>query len=1045
VGTASFGTLIAGESGPVALVDDGAGTTSDGCSAVLNAAAVSGNIALIDRGTCNYTVKAANAQAAGAIGVLIANNVAGDPPEMGGIDASIVIPVLSITQGLGASIKSELGAGVVNVTLAEGGDTVNAGSSRGPRSGVPIRLKPDVAAPGTNIISTQTGRTSGGYAAGNAATTMSGTSMAAPHVAGIMALVKERYPTWTVAELKALLLNYSLHDLLVLPSPGSLRYGPGRVGSGRTDAALAATGQVIAFDDASPELVSVSFDGEFAVSGTLVRERTIRVLNRSASPQTFDLAVDTVVDAPGVAFSLPTSTVTIAAGGSETFLARLTADPAAMDQSRDGTVSAILSNGFPRYSIAEEGGYVTLAQAGTTRLRLPLYAFVRPASDMSASSSVIATGGNATGTGAITLAGTGLCSGTPGSSNCALGSSNDRVSVVTPLELQGTSAQRADLTGTSVASADVRHVGVGYDPATGLLLFGISTWNEWTSIPSFNISIDTNSDGAWDRIALNSAYSSATVNGGSPTDAHLVFVGDYTTLDGELYQAVNATGPAFDSNFYANNVAFFGVPLSALGLPAGTTSFRYRVDACPSLSVCEPTGAFDSAPGPTGYYEWDYAHPGLAFSGSWLADDLPGAGIPVSWNVARLSATGSLGALLLHHWNGGPLSSTAPRAEVLTLEAPVTDLSMTLSGNPTEVASGQALSYSAVVSNLGPSPAVSLRLTQTLPPGAIFVSATGDGWACAETSGTVTCDYANDLVAGESTLFATTALAPASPGTTISSTASATSLFGDPAPANNSATATNAVILAADLSVALAGTPAEVGPRQALAYVASITNLGPDPATSVRYSQDLPPGAVFVAAAGDGWTCGESAGVVICDLASLAAATTAAVVDVTISAPATPRATISSTATVSATERELVPTNNTTTATNSVTTAGTYYNLEPCRILDTRLAPDGTYAGPALPSGGRRLIPAFGQCGIPATARALALNVTVVSVAGEGFLRLFPANVEPPTTSTVNYSAGVTRANNAVIVLSPDGVIAVDGMVASGSIHFLIDVSGYFE
>ena len=119
VGRASFGADITetGVTGDVVLVDDGTGTTSDGCEPLVNGGAISGNIALIDRGTCTFTSKALAAQNAGAIAVVIANNVSGPAPEMGGTDPSVVIPVVSISLDDGNSIKAVLGGGV-NVTIA---------------------------------------------------------------------------------------------------------------------------------------------------------------------------------------------------------------------------------------------------------------------------------------------------------------------------------------------------------------------------------------------------------------------------------------------------------------------------------------------------------------------------------------------------------------------------------------------------------------------------------------------------------------------------------------------------------------------------------------------------------------------------------------------------------------------------------------------------------------------------------------------------------------------------------------------------------------
>src|SRR5205085_4253335 len=92
----------------------GAGAT-DGCSPITNA--ISGKIALIDRGTCTFVTKVKNAQAANAIGVLIADNAAGSPPPgLGGSDPTIIIPSVRITQADGNTIKAQLTSGV-NVTL----------------------------------------------------------------------------------------------------------------------------------------------------------------------------------------------------------------------------------------------------------------------------------------------------------------------------------------------------------------------------------------------------------------------------------------------------------------------------------------------------------------------------------------------------------------------------------------------------------------------------------------------------------------------------------------------------------------------------------------------------------------------------------------------------------------------------------------------------------------------------------------------------------------------------------------------------------------
>ena len=113
-GTAEFGAQPSNPpiQAPVILVNDGVGVTSDACEPIVNGAQIAGKIALIDRGTCTFVAKAAAAQAAGAVAVIIGNNVAGAPPGMSGVDPSITIPVVSITQADATAIKGQLGVGV---------------------------------------------------------------------------------------------------------------------------------------------------------------------------------------------------------------------------------------------------------------------------------------------------------------------------------------------------------------------------------------------------------------------------------------------------------------------------------------------------------------------------------------------------------------------------------------------------------------------------------------------------------------------------------------------------------------------------------------------------------------------------------------------------------------------------------------------------------------------------------------------------------------------------------------------------------------------
>jgi len=86
-----------------------------------------------------------------------------------------------------------------------------------------------------------------------------------------------------------------------------------------------------------------------------------------------------------------------------------------------------------------------------------------------------------------------------------------------------------------------------------------------------------------------------------------------------------------------------------------------------------------------------------------------------------------------------------------------------------------------------------------------------------------------------------------------------------------------------------------------------------------------------------------------------------------------------------------------------------------------------------------------GTCGIPPEADAIAVNVTVTQPTAAGHILIYPLGVPQPITSTINYSAGQTRANNAIVQVGADGSIAATCGQGSGTTHFIIDVVGYFR
>ncbi len=117
--------------------------------------------------------------------------------------------------------------------------------------------------------------------------------------------------------------------------------------------------------------------------------------------------------------------------------------------------------------------------------------------------------------------------------------------------------------------------------------------------------------------------------------------------------------------------------------------------------------------------------------------------------------------------------------------------------------------------------------------------------------------------------------------------------------------------------------------------------------------------------------------------------------------------------------------------------------LSPCRVADTRgFGFTGAYGPPALAGGGTRSFPMAGQCGIPVSARAISVNFTVTNTGGGGFLGAFPQGSDFPGVSTLNFNAGQTLANAAIVPLSAAGGMSV---VAGGAgFDLIIDVNGYY-
>ena len=121
-----------------------------------------------------------------------------------------------------------------------------------------------------------------------------------------------------------------------------------------------------------------------------------------------------------------------------------------------------------------------------------------------------------------------------------------------------------------------------------------------------------------------------------------------------------------------------------------------------------------------------------------------------------------------------------------------------------------------------------------------------------------------------------------------------------------------------------------------------------------------------------------------------------------------------------------------------------YFTVSPCRLVDTRNA-NGPFGGPALAANSTRTFVGAGQCGAPAGARALAVNLTAVSPTQGGWVSVGPAGTSISNITAITFSAGQVRTNNAVIGLDGNDNFDVFAGLPTGSTHLVIDVLGYFQ
>ena len=642
-----------------------------------DAAAVQGKIAFVEwddaavnAGTstgCGSTTRAENLEAAGASGFVFADTT---ETFSSGINGSDTIPGVLMAKSGADTIRTALGldqtvvmtgttTSSVTVTVPDDNDKVTDFSSRGIRE--EGHLKPDVAAVGASVFSVLPG-------SGTQGQDMSGTSMAAPMVGGLAALVIGKHHDWTSEQVKADIMNTADKNLYVNGSatPHGDRYAPMRVGSGRIDAASALSNSVLAYVADAPGAVSASF-GPLAVTQAQTLTKTITVQNTGTSAVSYSTGFDSITTVPGVTYTVSPSTINIGAG--QTANATLTLhvpDPAVLAQAMafDPTKATTTTDsegysyptdpttGAPVDVIAEASGNVTFTptSGSAPSLRVPAYAAPRPASTMSAPAQVVVGSG---GTGRLALSG----------GDFGYDGDDPLFSLASGYELQATSgtapACTADVTSQCLrvpedSGADIADVGTtsdtGTDSSSRYLYVAIGTHGQHSTPAGkveFDIYIDTDGDGQPDLVAYNTRLGNSDVFVEDLVDISTGDLVDQELLAGQL--------EGVDTAVYDSSVLVAPIWLGDAGLgqylDGDTIKYGIRSYTSSGDDEIDEVG-FDDNGAPD--ISVNVEDPAVSLSDSSPAPfvlDLSGDRPSVAVNEASYRADGGLGLMVVHHQN----------------------------------------------------------------------------------------------------------------------------------------------------------------------------------------------------------------------------------------------------------------------------------------------------------------------------------------------------------------------------------------------------------
>jgi subtilisin family serine protease len=332
-----------------------------------------GKIALIKRGTLLFETKINNAMKAGAVGVIVFDNSL-EPSLITMAMNTATLPSMFISQADGNALVDYVQAhpdaqATLDPSLTTGTETpdvLSDFSSVGYSANYAI--KPDLVAPGQDIYAaTQSAETAGDMYNASGFTSASGTSFSAPHVAGAVALVLEKHPTWTPAQVKSALVETATQNVLLAAGDATVP-SITQMGGGLADvpAALAATAL------ASPS--SLTFGEANVAGGTVQQTFNLSLSDAGGGAGAWKVSIDSLHGSnPAFTLTVPSS-VSVPSGGQVNVPVQMSAAAAAANSDYDGYI--VLTNGsqtlhVPYLAHVVNGpvqeGTVLLVDASTSR------------------------------------------------------------------------------------------------------------------------------------------------------------------------------------------------------------------------------------------------------------------------------------------------------------------------------------------------------------------------------------------------------------------------------------------------------------------------------------------------------------------------------------------------------------------------------------------------------------------------------------------------------------------------------------------------------